>query len=437
MHRRSFVMMTAAAPLAMRPLRSSPNDTVRVACVGLHARGKVHLAGYSRLPNVEIAALCDVDESVLGDAARDLQSKGKKPALYTDFRNLIEDRSIDAVSLATPDHHHALQTIWACQAGKDVYVEKPCCHNMFEARQMVAAAQRYGRMVQQGAQSRSSPALQEAVKKVHGGLLGDVYMARALSYKHREGIGHAPAEPFPPGVHYDLWLGPAPQHFFTKNRFHYNWHWFWDYGTGDLGNQGVHEIDIARWGLGVKYPVKVSATGGHFLFDDDQETPNYLNCSFEFHDGGKKKILVYELRNWYSNHEADIHQFTGYADQTVTDSTVGDVFYGRNGYLAIDGYDRYRSWMGREQAPGPSAVAAGDHFANFVEAVRTRRREVLNAEIEDGVISAVLVHLANISYRLDRSVHFDAATDSCTGDPEANGMFTRTYRTPFVVPKLV
>jgi len=405
--------------------------------VGLHARGKVHLRGYSALPNVEIAALCDVDESVLNGAAQSVAAGGGKPALYTDFRKLIEDKSIDAVSIATPDHHHALQTIWACQAGKDVYVEKPACHNMFETRQMVAAARRYGRMVQQGSQSRSSPALQEAVNKMSEGLLGDIYMARALSYKHRDGIGRAPVEPVPPGVHYDLWLGPAPKHAFTKNRFHYNWHWFWDYGTGDIGNQGVHEIDIARWGLGVKYPTKVSATGGHFLFDDDQETPNYLTCAFEFQEGGKKKILVYELRNWYSNHEADIHEFTGYADQTVKDSTVGDIFYGSKGYLAIDGYDRYRTWMGREQEPGPSARQAGDHFANFVDAVRSRKRESLNAEIGDGVISAVLVHLANISYRLDRSLHFDPETYSCKGDAEANAMFMTRYRDPFVVPKLV
>lgn len=440
MNRRSFLVAASAAGVraAMGTPSRSPNDTVRVACVGLHARGKVHLRGYTGLRNVEVAALCDVDQSVLQEAALSVEAmQSKRPAVYTDVRKLLEDKSIDAVSIATPDHHHAVQTIWACAAGKDVYVEKPCCHNMFEARQMVAAARRYDRLVQQGSQSRSSPALQEAVRHMHDGLLGKVYMARALSFKHRDGIRHTPSEPVPSGVDYDLWLGPAPSRPFTRNRFHYNWHWFWDYGTGDIGNQGVHEIDIARWGLGVKYPTKVSAIGSHVLFDDDQETPNLLNCAFEFNDGGEKKILVYELRNWFSNHEADIHEFTGYADQSVKDSTVGDIFYGSKGYLAIDGYNKYQTWMGREQAPGPSAKSNGDHFANFIDAVRSRKRDTLNAEIEDGMISAVLVHLGNISYRLGRTLHFDAATYSCTGDAEANRMFTRKYREPFVVPKLV
>jgi predicted dehydrogenase len=440
MDRRYFLMTASAAAMqgAFGAPQRSPNETVRVACVGLRGRGKVHLRSYPALPNVEVAALCDVDQSVLKGAVDSLASKqSKQPAVYTDFRKLLEDRSIDAVSIATPDHQHAVQAIWACQAGKDVYVEKPCCHNMFETRQIVAASKRYNRLVQQGSQSRSSPALQEAVGKMREGLIGKVYMARALSYKHRESIGRAPIEPVPPGVDYDLWLGPAPSHPFTKNRFHYNWHWFWDYGTGDVGNQGVHEIDIARWGLGVRYPTKVSAIGGHVLFDDDQETPNLLNCAFEFDEAGGKKILIYELRNWYSNHEADIHEFTGYEDQSVKDSTVGDIFYGSNGYLAIDGYNKYQTWLGREQEPGPSAKQDGNHFANFIDAVRSRKREMLTAEIEDGSASAVLVHLANISYRLGRTLHFDAASYSCIGDAEANRMFTRDYRKPFVVPALV
>jgi len=440
MNRRYF-LTSASAAVASRAFaapQKSPNDTIRVACVGLHARGKVHLRSYPALPNVEVVALCDVDQSVLKSALDLLATRqSKKPAVYTDLRKLLEDKSIDAVSIATPDHQHALQTIWACQAGKDVYVEKPCSYNMFETRQMVAASKRYDRIVQQGSQSRSSPALQEAVAKMREGLIGKVYMARALSYKHREGIGHAPVEPVPPGVDYDLWLGPAPSHPFTKNRFHYNWHWFWDYGTGDVGNQGVHEIDIARWGLGVQYPTRVSAMGSHVLFDDDQETPNLLNCAFEFDESGGRKVLVYELRNWYSNHEAGIHEFTGYEDQTVKDSTVGDIFYGSKGYLAIDGYNKYQTWLGREQEPGPAGKQDGDHFANFIGAVRSHNRQLLTAEIEEGSISAVLVHLANISYRLGRTLHFDAASYSCIGDAEANRMFTRTYRKPFVVPAQV
>jgi len=304
---------------------------------------------------------------------------------------------------------------------------------MFEAKQIVAAARKYNRMVQQGSQSRSSPALQEAVQKMRDGFLGDVYMARGLCFKWRDTIGHTPVEPVPAGVHYDLWLGPAPEHAFTRNRFHYNWHWFWDYGNGDLGNQGIHEVDIARWGLGVRYPKKVSAIGGHFMFKDDQETPNTLNCSYEFDDNGKTKMMVFEVRHWMSNHEAGIGEHGKKKDP----NTIGNLFYGSKGYMAIDGYTEYQTWMGKDQEPGPTAKQGGNHFANFITAVRSRNRGELNAEIEEGAASTVLVHLANISYRLGRELHFDPDTYSCTGDEEATRMFTRNYRAPFIVPENV
>jgi predicted dehydrogenase len=441
MNRRHFLLGSAAAlgTWTGRRASASPNETVRVACVGLRGRGKTHLRGYPSLKNVTVAAVCDVDDEVLAGAVRDLESRGQqRPAVYKDLRKLLEDRSIDVVSLATPNHHHAIQTIWSCAAGKDVYVEKPCSHDMFESRQMIAAARRYDRLVQQGSQARSSPALQEAVRKMREGLLGDMYLARALCFKWRDTIGRAPEGAVPAGVDYDLWLGPAPARPFTRNRFHYNWHWFWDYGNGDLGNQGIHELDIARWGLGVRYPTKVSAVGGHFMFDDDQETPNTLNCAYEFEDGGKKKMMVFELRHWVSNNEANIHEFTGFASDnpTVKTNTIGNIFYGSKGYLAIDGYDKYESWLGAEQAPGPSGKSAGNHFANFIDAVRSRRREALNADIEEGAMSTALVHLANISYRLGRTLRFDAASYSCPGDEEATGLFKRAYRAPFVLPSL-
>jgi predicted dehydrogenase len=415
----------AAARRAMpSPPVPGPNDTVRVACVGLRGRGKDHLKAYGKIPNVEIAALCDIDENVLNEAAGKLS---KRPATYSDLRKLLEDKSIDVISIATPNHSHTLQTIWSCQAGKHVYVEKPCSHNMFEARQIVAAARKYDRLVQQGSQSRSSPALQEGVQSMRDGLLGDVYMARGLCYKWRNTIGHTPVEPVPPGVNYDLWLGPAPQHAFTKNRFHYNWHWFWDYGNGDLGNQGIHELDIARWGLGVTYPTKVSAMGGHFMFDDDQETPNTITASYEFNDGGKKKMMEFEVRHWISNHEGGI----GKSDS----NTIGNLFYGSKGYMAIDGYTTYRTFLGKEQEPGPTRTAGETHFENFINAVRSGKRSDLNAEIEEGAISTTLIHLANISYRVGRTLNFDADSYTCKGDEEATAMFTREYRKPFVVPK--
>jgi predicted dehydrogenase len=234
-------------------------------------------------------------------------------------------------------------------------------------------------------------------------------------------------------VDYDLWLGPASRRAFTRNRFHYNWHWFWEYGSGDIGNQGAHELDIARWGLGVNYPDRVSAHGGHFMFDDDQETPNTLTANFEFNSGGKKKLLVFEVRHWISNHEAGISANRA-GPGKVYPNTIGNVFYGSKGYLAIDGYTSYQTWLGKEQQPGPSASAAGDHFANFIGAVRSRESSDLTADIEQGAISTALIHLANISYRLGRELRFDAASYTCTGDDAANAMFTRAYRAPFEMP---
>jgi hypothetical protein len=279
------------------------------------------------------------------------------------------------------------------------------------------------------------------MQKMREGLIGDVYMARGLCFKWRDTIGHAQPEPVPEGVDYDLWTGPSPLHQFTRNRFHYNWHWFWDTGNGDLGNQGIHEMDVARWGLGVKYPVKVSAIGGHFVFDDDQETPNTLNCAFEFNDSGKRKMLEFEVRHWMSNHEATVGDasYLGNAPagpRRGSDS-IGNIFYGSKGYVTMDSYSSYQSWLGKEQAPGPKNNKGGDHFANFVDAIKSRKREDLNAEIEEGSASTVLVHLANISYRVGRTINFDAATMTCTGDPEANKLLTRAYRKPFVVPEKV
>ncbi len=431
MNRRYFLLGSLAGAAARPAALASPNDTVRVACAGIRGQGRVHIRHYSQMPNVEIAALCDVDESVLNARLDEVEKMGKKrPAAYTDFRKLLEDKSIDAVSIATPNHHHTLQTIWACQAGKDVYVEKPCSHTMFEARQIVAAAQKYQRLVQHGSNCRSGVA-REAVQKIREGLIGDVYMARGLCFKSRNTIGRTPAEPAPSGVHYDLWLGPAPQREFTRNRFHYNWHWFWDYGNGDLGNQGIHQVDVARWALDVKYPTKISALGGHYMFDDDQETPNTLTATFEFNDAGHKKLLVFEVRHWYSNHEAGLGEGSS--------NTVGDVIYGSKGYMAIASEDHgsYATFLGKEQQPGPGRKEIGDNWVNFIQAVRSRKHSDLNAPIEEGAISTTLVHLANISYRLGRSLRFDPATQTCTGDEEANRMFTKTYRAPFVVPEKV
>jgi predicted dehydrogenase len=438
MNRRHFLMSSAGAAATLKSVQASANDRVRVACVGVRGQGQSHMHAYAKMQNVELAALCDVDESILEQRLKAAEGlTGKRPAAFIDVRKLLDDKSIDAISIATPNHWHALQAIWGCQAGKDVYVEKPCAYNIFEAQQLLAAAKKYNRMVQHGTNARSSPSMQEAVQKVREGVIGTPYMSRGLCYKWRDTIGRAPVEPVPAGVHYDLWLGPAPEHAFTRNRFHYNFHWFWDYGNGDIGNQGVHQMDAARWLLGVKYPKKVTATGGHFMFDDDQETPNTLVATFEF-DEGARKMLVFEVRHWITNSEADILSIADKMSGPAagTHATVGNIIYGSNGYLSSA--HGYETFLGREQQPGPKGEAEdrGNNWANFIQAVRSRNHSDLNAPLQEAVPSVILIHLANISYRLGRTLHFDSTTMSCTGDPEANRMFTRNYRQPFVVPEV-
>jgi predicted dehydrogenase len=430
------------------------NDRVRVAIVGLRGRGEDHIRGYGALSNVEIAALCDIDDNVMQKRLAAVQKMGFQPKTYTDIRKLLDDKSIDAVSIATPNHWHAIMAIWACQAGKDVYVEKPCSHNLWEGRQLVLAAARYNRMVQHGTQSRSNPASMQAMKQMQAGLLGDVYLSRGLCFKWRDTIGRTPVSPVPAGVDYDLWTGPAPLLPFTKNHFHYNWHWFWDYGNGDLGNQGIHQLDIARWGLGLGFPNKISAVGGHFMFDDDQQTPNTLNCSFQYdRPNGKRTMLEFEVRHWITNHEAGIGARTNSAQSSSEaaqgnlgpveggNNTVGNIFYGPKGYLAINNTSGYRSWLGKDQQPGPSAPETPeDHFANFISCVISRKKEDLRAPIEEGHFSAGLAHLANASYRLGRTLDFDPETQQVKNDDAANRMLCdegRGYRAPFVVPKQI
>ena len=416
---------------------ASPNDTVRIACVGVRGQGRAHLNQYSQMKNVEIAAICDIDESVLNSRLDMVEKKtGKKPASYWEIRKVLEDKSIDAISIATPNHSHTLQTIWSLQAGKHVYCEKPCSHDVFESKQIVAATKKYGKIVQHGTNSRSGVAIRDAVQKMNDGLIGDVYHARGLCYKWRDTIGRAPVEPVPSGVHYDQWLGPAPKHDFTKNRFHYNWHWFWDYGNGDFGNQGIHELDIARWGLGVSYPHKVSAIGGHYMFDDDQETPNTLSVSCEFREGGKNKLLTFEVRHWATNFEDQIG-----IDHKGDSGSVGNIFYGTKGYLCIEWYTKYWTYLfdtkTRERHAGPAQEEGGNNWANFIEAVRANDPAKRNAPIEEGAKSATLMHLGNISYRLGRTLTFDSEKMECVGDREANAMFKRKYRSPYVVPDSV
>jgi len=322
-------------------------------------------------------------------------------------------------------------------------VEKPCCHNFFEGRKLVEAARKYRVLVQDGAEQRSNPCAQSMAKFLHEGGLGEVYMAKGLCYKWRQTIGHFEDEPVPKGVHYDLWLGPAPERPFNQNRFHYNWHWNWDYGNGDMGNQGVHEMDIARWGLGVTLPTKIWAVGAHVMFPDDQQTPNVLMAMYEFPSpngrADKKKILQFEVRHWISNGEDGLWMkktdTTGYM-ATSAGNTVGNLFFGSEGYMAKD-VDQWRTFLGEKREPGPKGEGLGNHYEVFVNAIRDPKPETFNKSIEEGFYSCALVHLGNISYRLGRSLEFDPVTMRFPRDEEANRMLTRQYRPPFVVPEKV
>ena len=455
--RRDFIKTTLQAPAGIAALSGitiitqpervfGANDRVRVAVCGLRSRGQDHIEGFSTQPHSEVAALCDIDDNVMAKRLADIaKTGGPKPITYFDVRKALDDKSIDAVSIATPNHWHSLIAIWACQAGKDVYVEKPCSHNLWEGQQLVRAAQTYNRIVQHGTQARSAPGTIEGIQKLRDGEIGELYLARGLCYKWRNTIGHAPVEPVPAGVHYDLWTGPAPLHAFTTNRFHYKWHWFWWYGNGDLGNQGIHQVDVARWALGVGFPNKISAIGGHFMFDDDQETPNTLNCAFEFDQpGGRRKMIEFEVRHWITNHEAELgtEAFGERSRPGHPQLTVGNIIYGSKGIMAIGEEDTgiYKTWLGQGLESGPSANSPGNHFANFIECVRSRKKEDLHAPIEEGHISCAMVHLANVSYRLGRTLYFNPETQEVIGDEEAaillrDGM--RGYRAPFVVPEEV
>jgi predicted dehydrogenase len=406
--------------------RRSPNQEIRVGSVGLRGKGQHHIGGLESVDGAAVVALCDVDESVLGDRTGQLEKRtGRKIKTYGDYRKLVEDPDVDVVSIATPNHTHSLIAIAALQAGKDVYVEKPCSHNVWEGRQLVAAARKYKRMCQHGTQGRSSPAIREAIAKLREGVIGEVYMARGLCFKWRPTIGRTPDEPVPPGVNYDLWLGPAPERPFSRNRFHYNWHWHWDYGNGDVGNQGVHEMDMARWGLGVGLPTKIHSAGGHFMFDDDQQTPNTMVSVYEYPD--QKKMLVFEVRHWITNQE-------GFGT-SPSSNAVGVTFFGSEGYMQVY-YFGYRTCLGKEREPGPTAAAASNEYERFIAGVRSRNPDDLGVEIEEGHLSAALCHLGNIAYRLGRTVKFDPASETFPGDAEANALLSRDYRKPYAVPKI-
>jgi predicted dehydrogenase len=421
--RRTFVLGAGSAlAVNLAARKASANDRIRIAVLGVNGRGKDHIKGFQSQPGAEVAMLCDADRNVADERALQFfDTYGRTVAVEQDLRRVFDNKEIDAVSIATPNHWHALAAIWACQAGKDVYVEKPGAHNIWEGRRMVEAARKYNRIVQHGVQLRSSEALQEAVTLLRGGVIGKVYMARGLVYRWRPSIGRMPNEAPPSYLDYNLWQGPAQERPFSKNIVHYNWHWHWDYGGGDAGNQGIHEIDMCMWGLGVGLPEKIASMGGKFLFDDDKETPEIQTSTYLY--PSQKKMIQLEVRHWCTNEESG--------------AAVGNIFYGSEGYMAIKGYDRFEIYLGKNREKGPSRQKGGDHFANFLKAVRSRKTSDQNGPVETAHLSSALAHLGNISYRLERELVFDPENERFAGDAQANGMLRRKYRAPFVVPEKV
>ncbi|HWC60582.1 MAG TPA: Gfo/Idh/MocA family oxidoreductase [Verrucomicrobiae bacterium] len=484
--RRRFIRnsLLAAAAFKTWPLMAQSaklrvvgaNDDVRVAVVGFNGRGKNHIEAFSKMKGARLVALCDVDSVVLGKELQKATEAGNKVEGYTDVRKLLENKDIDAVTFATPHHWHALGAIWAAQAGKDVYVEKPASHEVWEGRKMVEAARKYNRMMQVGAQCRSSVGLQEAIAWLHEGHLGKIIRARGLCYKRRESIGKTTGpQPIPESVNYDLWCGPAPidpprRNSKKNGSIHYEWHWFWEYGNGDLGNQGIHQMDIARWALGEpEISPRVLSVGGRLGYEDDGQTPN---TQIVFHDY-KAAPLIFEVRGLpAAEGSTKMDAYHG--------ASIGVVIDCEGGSIVIPSYTKaiVRDRDGKEIK---TYEAGGDHFANFIQAVRSRRTSDLHADIAEGHVSAALCHTGNISYRLGKPMSPEAIRDAVkadgdlaeslgrmeehlaankvdlhqtpltlgpalimnaktkrfTNNEEANQLLTREYRKPFVVPEKV
>ncbi len=425
---RRFFLGAATAAAAQRVMGA--NERVNLVQVGVGGRGRDHINTYSTLPNlVNISGVCDVNQ-----AARErgqsivVKAGGMKPKEYDNMKQVFADKDVDAVSMATPNHWHALGAIWACQAGKDVYCEKPASHNIHEGIRMIEVARKTGRMVQVGSQSRSTEHKIKAMQMLKDGVIGKIYLAKGLCYKRRKSIGHAPELDAPPaGIDWDQFLGPAPMRKFTELRFAYNWHWFWDTGNGDIGNQGVHEMDIARWGLGLGWPKSVVSTGGKFVYNDDQETPNTQSTTNEYSNGQQ---IVFEVRGLPTGPDWPLAKRGA--------NTIGNIFFGEEGILAIDanGFQIYKGEelvLSQDVKPSSKTWDTAPHMENFLKAVKSRNYKDLNAEIEIGAISAGLCHLANISYRTGKKLEFDSTKMKFIAAPDADKLLTRDYRKPYVV----
>lgn len=423
--RRRFLHQTAGAATGVFYIaktswaQKSPSDTVNVGVIGCGGRGGAHIGGYHGLKKegVLVAALCDVDQKAIDRGQKGFSKDKLQPTGYRDLRQLLENKDIDAVSIATPNHWHALASIWAIQAGKDVYVEKPVSHNVWEGRQIVNAARKYQRIVQAGTQSRSSrEGLFAAVQWVQAGNLGKITLGRGLCYKRRASIGktEGPQE-IPATVDYDLWCGPAPKDELHRKRLHYDWHWFWNYGNGDLGNQGIHQMDIARWFLGEpELSPRVWTVGGRLGYIDDGQTPNTL---ISYHDY-EKAPLMFEVRGLPESAQSkNMDKFMGQAG-------IGVVIHCEGGHVVAPSYSQAIAYD-KEGKKIQEWKGASNHFENFIEACRSRRVEDLHADILEGHISSALCHTSNISYRLGAKAQPDAIQEKIKGDRDATESFGR------------
>jgi len=417
---RSALLGAVAASLAVsrtthadevKTTSKSANDRLRVAVVGVRSRGMNHVSGYLGKNNCEIVAVCDCDEAVITKAMESItKTQGQAPKFYQDFRKLLDDSSIDAISIATPNHWHALMAVWAMRAGKHVYVEKPATHNVREGALMLQAARKYNRICQVGTQSRSNPGMRAAIDYIHQGGIGPVELAYGTCYKPRKSIGKVATPTTPPkSIDYDLWCGPAPKLAVQRKQLHYDWHWIWAYGNGDFGNQGVHEADKARWGLNLPgLPKSVSCVGGRFGYVDDGET---ANTQLAIYDYGPAQ-LMFEVR--------------GLDTKDILGAKVGNLWFGPKGYVVCPSYtggaafDRDGKKLQEFKGGGDQA-----HFDNFVKAVRSGRYQDLTSDIAEGHLSAALCHLANISYRLGQEMPIAEGGTAFAAVPKAKEAFDR------------
>ena len=444
--RRHFIKSSALAASALGfpfiARSQSPNSEIRVGMVGFNSRGQAHLGDLQKINGVRVAALCDVDEAVLGKSKDALSKKGLNVSTFTDVRKMLDSKEIDAISTATPNHWHSLIGIWACQAGKDAYVEKPVSHNVREGRVLAEAARKYGRIVQCGTQSRSSLGLQAAVKWGQAGNLGKLLWARGTCYKARPSIGKVTAPtPWPAGIDQDLWFGPAPVKPLMRKKLHYDWHWVWDTGNGDLGNQGIHQMDIARWFMGEQaVSPKIWSVGGRLGYVDDGETPNTM---FAIHDY-EKAPLIFEVRGlpeskakWKDDKwgQPDMDKFRGNAGVGVyvqyegghieVPSYTGCGAFDKDGKL-VKAFGTFKGKGKEDPAAEKEATEKQDsHHLNWSKAIRSRKPGELNAEILDGHLSSALCHTANISYQLGKKLDPGAILEKVKGNKEALDSFER------------